>query len=88
MIYYFVFATLVTFIVYGADKWFAIKKKRRISEAALLLMALAGGSIGAIMAMIIFRHKVSKTFFLIKLGCVVAIQIVLAVLLMNNIFFN
>lgn len=38
---------VVTFMIYGIDKYKAIKGKWRIPEAMLLLMAVFGGSIGA-----------------------------------------
>ncbi len=38
---------VVTFFMYGIDKWKAKKSKWRIREAALLGLAVLGGSIGA-----------------------------------------
>ena len=48
---------VVTFIIYGIDKYKAIKEKWRIPEATLLLMAVFGGSIGAWLGMRVFHHK-------------------------------
>lgn len=45
---------VVTFIIYGIDKYKAIKEKWRIPEATLLLMAVFGGSIGAWLGMRVF----------------------------------
>ena len=42
---------VVTFMIYGIDKYKAIKEKWRIPEATLLLMAVFGGSIGAWLGM-------------------------------------
>ena len=42
---YFVIVNLVTFIIYGLDKWKAKKSKWRFSEAMLLKLAIIGGSI-------------------------------------------
>ena len=39
------------------DKKKAIKKKWRISEQTLLSVSFIGGSLGAYLAMILFRHK-------------------------------
>ncbi|MEE0235510.1 MAG: DUF1294 domain-containing protein [Bacteroidales bacterium] len=38
---------VVTFFMYGIDKWKAKKSKWRIRETALLGLAVLGGSIGA-----------------------------------------
>ena len=42
---------VVTFFVYGIDKWKAKKFMWRVSEAALLGLAVVGGSIGAWLGM-------------------------------------
>ena len=38
---------ILTFIIYGIDKWKARKGRWRIPESSLLLLAACGGSIGA-----------------------------------------
>ncbi|MBR1558283.1 MAG: DUF1294 domain-containing protein [Prevotella sp.] len=48
---------VVTFFMYGIDKWKAKKSKWRISEATLLGMAVIGGSIGAWLGMKTWHHK-------------------------------
>ena len=40
-------SNIVTFFVYGLDKWKAKRFKWRITETALLVLAALGGSIGA-----------------------------------------
>ena len=47
----------IVFIVYGVDKGKAKKGAWRIPERVLLLLAVLGGSIGALLGMIIFHHK-------------------------------
>jgi len=64
---YFVFINVVTFFVYGVDKFFSKRTKAgRISERELHTFALIGGFLGATLAMALFRHKVSKGSFLLK----------------------
>lgn len=57
LIIYLVVINVITFIAYGVDKWKAQHNRWRISEAALLLLAAVGGSIGAWAGMKTFHHK-------------------------------
>jgi len=77
MIYIFITINLLSFIIFGLDKKKAVKHQRRISENALLFITFFGGTIGAVLGMLIFRHKISKKSFLLKFGLVVVIQIIL-----------
>lgn len=54
---------IVTFLVYGFDKLMAIYGKWRVSEATLFVLAIIGGSVGALMGMELFRHKTQKRSF-------------------------
>lgn len=60
---YFIVINLLTFLLYGLDKYKAIRQEWRIPERALLLMAFVGGAFGALSAMRIFRHKTRKGRF-------------------------
>lgn len=48
---------VLTFLVYGIDKWKAKHGSWRISEATLLTLAVVGGSIGALLGMQVWHHK-------------------------------
>ena len=54
---------LLSFLLYGWDKHLAMRKKRRIPERSLLFLALIGGGPGALLAMLLFRHKTQKQMF-------------------------
>lgn len=56
----FVLFNLVTFFVFGYDKYLARTNRRRISERTLVSLAMMGGSVGAVFAQKIFRHKSRK----------------------------
>jgi len=56
-------ASVVAFFVYAADKSAAVAGGRRVSEATLIFLGLAGGWPGAIVAQQSLRHKSSKASF-------------------------
>ena len=77
LIWYLILINIITWIIYGLDKWKARRGKWRVPEKTLLLLALAGGSIGALAAMVMFHHKTHKARFyigvplILLLGCVI-----------------
>jgi len=75
-IYYLLAVNLVTFIVYGIDKLKAKKGLWRISEVTLLILAIFGGSIGALCGMMVWRHKTKHWKFKIGVPALLIIQTV------------
>ena len=75
IIIYLIITNLIAFILYGLDKYKAIKNAWRIPESLLLTISFLGGSIGAILGMIIFRHKTKKKSFRIMIPLIIIIQI-------------
>ena len=57
LLYYLIVINVVSFLVYGIDKWKAKQGSWRISEATLLILAVIGGSIGAMLGMKVWHHK-------------------------------
>ncbi len=68
---------LVTFLVYGLDKLKAKRDKRRIRERTLFLLAIFGGSIGALLGMRLFRHKTRHWYFRWGIPAILLLQIAL-----------
>ena len=60
-----------------ADKQKARKNLWRIPESTLILIGIAGGSLGCIMGMRLFRHKTRHPKFYIGLPIILTLQIVL-----------
>lgn len=60
---WFLSASFVTLVIYGADKYAARKSWQRVPEKTLLLFGLAGGWPGALFAQQVFRHKTQKQPF-------------------------
>lgn len=75
---------LVTFVMYGIDKYKAKKAKWRIPEATLLLMAAIGGSIGAWTGMQVWHHKTLHKKFKYGVPVIFLLQIALTFYLYNN----
>jgi uncharacterized membrane protein YsdA (DUF1294 family) len=84
LLLYFFIVNIIEFILAGYDKYLAVKHKRRISENTLFTIAFFGGSIGLLLAMFLFRHKTSKSSFIIKFGIIILVQIVLVYLKLND----
>ena len=84
--YYLLAINVVTFIVYGIDKYKAKKAKWRIPEATLLLLAVLGGSIGAWMGMKVWHHKTMHKKFKYGIPAILLIQIALITYLHVNLW--
>ena len=77
LLYYLIVINVVTFLVYGIDKWKAKQGSWRISEATLLILAVIGGSFGALFGMKVWRHKTMHKKFKYGLPLILIIQIIL-----------
>ena len=83
LMYYLIVINIAAWLMYGLDKWKAKSGAWRISERALLLAALAGGSVGALAGMMLFRHKTRKAKFVIGVPvmfvahCVIAAALII-----------
>ena len=84
LIWYLVAINLVTFFIYGLDKAKAEGRSWRVKETRLLLLALVGGTIGAIAGMKIFRHKTKKIGFLLPFVLILVAQIGLLYYFLTN----
>ncbi len=65
----------VSFFVYGLDKLYARGRAWRITERTLLMLALLGGTLGALAGIKLFRHKTRKSTFLVWVGLIMIIQV-------------
>ena len=96
LLYYLIVLNIVTFLVYGIDKWRstsgrllptgrkkAKKGSWRISEATLLILAVIGGSIGALLGMKLWHHKTMHKKFKYGLPLILLGQIALIYFICN-----
>ena len=79
LVYWLILINLAAFILYGMDKSYAKKGKRRIPEKTLLLWAFLGGSIGAFLGMKIFHHKTLKPKFFVTVPVLMVLEIVICI---------
>ena len=82
---YLLAVNIATFFLYGIDKYKAKKGRWRISEATLLLMAVIGGSIGALAGMRLWHHKTMHKKFKYGIPVIIILQVAIAVYLQTNI---
>jgi uncharacterized membrane protein YsdA (DUF1294 family) len=66
----------ITFFVYGIDKWKAKKGKWRISEATLLILAIIGGSFGALLGIKVWHHKTMHKKFKYGVPAIIVLQLI------------
>lgn len=79
--WYLAIINFVTWITYGLDKGRAKSGKWRIPERTLLLLALIGGSLGALVGMLMFRHKTRKAKFVISVPVLFVVHCVIVTML-------
>ena len=64
---------LAGFAAFGLDKSYAKAGKWRIPESTLLLLAIAGGSVGAYIGMKRFHHKTKHAQFWYGIPAIMAV---------------
>lgn len=72
---YLLLVNLLAFALFGIDKRRARLGRWRIPESTLLLLALLGGSLGAIIGMYYFRHKTRHRKFRYGLPLILLLQL-------------
>ena len=82
LIIYSVIINFVSFAAFAVDKINACEGRSRIRIITLLGIAFAGGSIGAILGMYIFRHKTRVDYFTVGVPLIMIMQAVVIFYLM------
>lgn len=72
---YLILMNLIAFALYGIDRRRAKQGAWRISEYTLLLVALLGGSLGALLGMRYFRHKTRHRKFRYGIPLILLLQL-------------
>ena len=81
LLIYLAAVNLFGLIIMGVDKSRAKRRKWRIPEATLFLVAIIGGSIGSIAGMYLFRHKTKHWYFVVGMPVILVLQIIAALIL-------
>ena len=81
LIWYLSVINFTTWAAYGLDKGRAKSGKWRTPGRTLLLLALIGGSLGALAGMIMFRHKTRKAKFFISVPVMFVVHCVIVAML-------
>ena len=76
-LYYLSAINVVTFVLFGLDKYNARKGSRRIREVTLMAMAALGGGVGAWMGMRLWHHKTKHRKFRYGIPLILLLQIAL-----------
>ena len=77
MLIYLLVINIIAFTMYGIDKWKAQRKRWRISEKMLFLLAIIGGSLGALAGMYTFHHKTLHKKFVLGVPFILVIQVII-----------
>ena len=80
LLLYLVAVNLVTFFIYGIDKFKSKRAKWRVPEATLLGLAAVGGSIGAWLGMKLWHHKTLHKKFRYGIPLILIAQIAIVLM--------
>lgn len=85
IIAYLILINALSFILMHVDKRNARKKKHRIAESVLFLVAIIGGSPGVLLGMYAFRHKTKHLRFTGGMPLILTLQILLVFIILTII---
>ncbi|MFX4261776.1 DUF1294 domain-containing protein [Pelotomaculum propionicicum] len=77
MIIYILAINITGFLIMWYDKAMARARRYRVPESRLLLLAVAGGSVGVYLGMHIFKHKTNKLLFSLGVPAIFVAQIII-----------
>ncbi len=83
-IIYLIIINIIAFLAMYIDKKRAKMGKWRIKEHTLFILALIGGSVGAIIGMYTFRHKTKKARFFVGFPVILIVEVLLGFMIYND----
>lgn len=85
LLIYLVVINFITLVAFAIDKINACEGRSRIRIVTLLGLAFIGGSVGALAAMYLFRHKTQKDYFAVGVPLIIITQVIVIFYLMNAV---
>lgn len=84
LLYYLIFINIFSFLLFGIDKYRAIKNKYRIKEKTLFTLSIMGGVFGSLLGMKVFRHKTLKASFKYGIPFILIIELIIIFILVRS----
>lgn len=84
---YLILINVITYYMFGEDKKRAKQQKWRIPESTLLLLALFGGAVGALLGMHNFHHKTRKWKFRILVPMCLVLHLYIGCQILTHLAF-
>lgn len=75
LLLYFIIINVIGLTLFGLDKWRAKRGAWRVRERDLFLVAVAGGSLGGLLGMYLFRHKTQHLKFKLGFPLIILLQL-------------
>lgn len=72
---YILIINVLCFLTFAIDKGLSRVHRTRVPENTLLALTFVGGSLGGLISMTIFKHKISKIHFLLRFFGILIAQI-------------
>ncbi len=85
ILWYLTSINIFTFLLFIIDKYYSLKDRKRVPELSLYFFSFAGGIFGALIAMLITRHKIRKKLFFIIQSFILFIWIVSIYYVLTNL---
>lgn len=79
LLLYFLLINIAAFVLFTFDKYKSRVNASRTPEKRLHTLSLLGGVLGASLSMILFRHKIKKTSFVLKHVTIILLWLALLV---------
>ena len=76
ILYYLLLINIFSFIVAITDKNRAVKHSWRISENAMMFLAVLGGAVGLLMGLLICNHKTRRIKFMVGIPVIILIEVI------------
>ncbi len=76
LVFYLIAVNIAAILIMGIDKHRSRRNKWRISEKSIFITGVAGGGLGVIFGMVLFRHKTRHLKFTLGVPLIVILNIV------------